>query len=85
MNKRHPEQYQSQELVESLRPLGIREIAERMEVSPLLVDQGNMLQDQNVSICCTCKIPWEQLDENGQLPYPTVSPPTGSTGPIMPY
>lgn len=82
MNKRHPETFQANELVESLQPLGIREIAERMEVSPLLVDQGSMIQDENASICCTCKIPWEQLDKNGQFPYPTVSPPVGSTGPL---
>ncbi len=56
MNKRHPENFQENELVESLQPLGIREIAERMEVSPLLVDQGNLMQDQNATVCCTCKI-----------------------------
>ena len=85
------------DLQESLRPLGIREIAERMEVSPLIMDQGDLsrealIQDQDASICCTCKIPWEDLEDKG-IPHPTVEGPMGAgtangglvSGPIWPY
>ena len=44
------------ELAASLEPLGLREINERMEVAPLLADQGSdgmMTQDW---VCCVCKI-----------------------------
>lgn len=81
----HP--FGPEELAASLTPLGIREITERMEVSPLLVDQGDLVAGQDASICCTCKIPWEQLDKNGMLSYAEVEPPqgAGNTGPIWPY
>jgi len=53
--------------VESRKPLGIREIGERMEVSPLLAGQGDMIQGQDF-VCCTCKIGPDVLDEDGLLP-----------------
>ena len=70
------------ELAASLVPLGIREITERMEVSPLLVDRGDLIQDENATICCTCKIPWD----GETIPYPHIEPPMGggSTGPFIP-
>lgn len=91
---RMPAPFDPAELEASLQPLGIREVAERMEVSPLLIDQGDLsrgalVQDQDASICCTCKIPWEDLNEKGEVPYPVVSPPMGASGgtsgPIWPY
>ena len=78
MNNHGKNTFDQTELAASLAPLGIREITERMEVSPLLVDQGDLIQDQNATICCTCKIPWEELDKSGNVPYPTVEPPTGA-------
>jgi hypothetical protein len=74
MNENPKNTHDPAQLAASLTPLGIREITERMEVSPLLVDQGDFTPDQSATICCTCKIPWEE----GQLPYPVVEPPMGS-------
>ena len=83
MSKHGKDTFDQNELEASLAPLGIREITERMEVTPLLVDQGDLTQDQNATICCTCKIPWEELGKDGTLPYPVVQPPMGSpTGPV---
>lgn len=77
MQKSTHQNYEQSELEASLAPLGIREIAERMEVSPLLVDQGDLTQDPNVSICCACKMPWDPSDT---IPYPVVEPPMGTGG-----
>lgn len=84
MNKHGKISFDQNELAASLVPLGICEITERMEVSPLLVDQGDLIQDENATICCTCKIPWEELDKSGNLPYPTVAPPMGAGGTAWP-
>lgn len=74
----HPDPvFDRNELAASLTPLGIREITERMEVSPLLVDQGDLTQDQTATVCCSCKFPRDVLDD-GSLPYPTVEGPIGS-------
>ncbi len=82
MKERGERTFDPQELAASLEPLGIREITERMEVSPLLVDQGDLVADQNHTICCTCKFPNPTPDEAGMLPYQEVEPPIGSpTGP----
>ena len=68
------------ELQASLQRLGIRELEERREISPLLTDTGTM--DKEVpSICCTCKIP-DPFGPDGNLPYPRIDPgPTGPTNP----
>ena len=44
MSKHGKISFDQNELAASLVPLGIREITERMEVSPLLVDQGDLIQ-----------------------------------------
>lgn len=81
MNEHGTPRQNPHELAASLTPLGIREITERMEVSPLLVDQGDLTEGQDASICCTCKIPWGE----GDLPYPEIDPPIGSPiGPFIP-
>jgi hypothetical protein len=68
------------ELEASLARLGIRELEERMEISPLLVDTGTTDKDLP-AICCTCKIP-DPFGPDGTLPYPTIDPwPTGPTNP----
>lgn len=70
------------ELEASLKRLGIRELEERMEISPLLTDTGTTGTDQEVpSFCCTCKIP-DPFGKDGTLPYPKIDPgPTGPTNP----
>jgi hypothetical protein len=70
------------ELETSLARLGIKELEERMEISPLLTDTGaGGIEDNAMENCCTCKIP-NPLDPNGNLPYPRIDPgPTGPTNP----
>jgi hypothetical protein len=70
------------ELEASLERLGIRELEERMEVSPLLIDTGiagtTATDPDTPSVCCTCKIP----GPDGTLPYPKIDlNPTGPTNP----
>ncbi len=70
------------ELEASLERLGIRELEERMEVSPLLIDTGiegtTPTDPATPSVCCTCKIP----GPDGMLPFPKSDPnPTGPTNP----
>ena len=68
------------ELEASLARLGIRELEERMEISPLLADTGTM-DKELPGICCTCKIP-DPFGPDGTLPWPTMDPgPTGPTNP----
>ena len=64
------------ELNASLRRLGIHELEQRMEFSPLLIDQGLDSAEQDLNMpCCVCKITDPtQLDENGMLPYPQMDP-----------
>jgi len=70
------------ELETSLARLGIRELEERMEISPLLTDTGTVGTDRDPGgICCTCKIP-NPFDPDGNLPYPKIDP--GPTGPTRP-
>jgi hypothetical protein len=65
------------ELETSLARLGIRELEERMEISPLLTDAGTEgLEENSASICCTCKIP-DPFGPDGTLPYPTMDPGPG--------
>lgn len=78
MNNHPNTHFDQAALAASLTPLGIREITERMEVSPLLVDQGDLTQDQTATVCCSCKFPRDVLDEDGSYPYPTVEGPIGS-------
>ena len=71
------------ELEASLQRLGIRELEERMEISPLLTDAGTTGKDQELSsICCTCKIP-DPFNPDGNLPYPGFT--IDSTGPTNPH
>ena len=67
------------ELNASLQRLGIRELEQRMEFSPLLIDQGLDPIDQDMGMpCCVCKISDPtHLDEGGMLPYPQMDPGTG--------
>ncbi|PJA75389.1 hypothetical protein CO151_06490 [bacterium CG_4_9_14_3_um_filter_65_15] len=60
------------ELDASLRRLGIQELQERLEFSPLLIDTGMTTGDDSLSMpCCVCKISDPQpLDGNGMLPFP---------------
>lgn len=70
------------ELEASLQRLGIRELEERMEISPLLTDTGTTTKGPEMaSICCTCKIP-DPFGPDGSLPYPEMS--IDSTGPTNP-
>ena len=82
MNRNTNPQFDQSELEASLKRLGIRELEERMEISPLLTETGTTATDPDVpSICCTCKIP-DPFGPDGQLPYPTIDPgPTGPTNP----
>lgn len=79
----NPEKMADQaDLAASLERLGIRELEERMEVSPLLIDtgiEGSTPENPDTpSICCTCKIP----GPDGMLPFPKMDPnPTGPTNP----
>jgi hypothetical protein len=79
MNRNESPPVAQPDLEASLRRLGVRELEERMEISPLLAGAG--IEDTAVEapvICCTCKMP---PPEN--LPYPTMLPtPTGPTNPV---
>ena len=73
----------------SLKRLGIRELEERLEVAPLLVDGGGdgpQEVDPNFpELCCVCKIGQPLPDPDESLPYPTMDPSGGvSTGPTNP-
>ena len=70
------------ELTASLRRLGIRELEERMEISPLLTGAGvEETNGEEPSICCTCKIP-NPIGPDGKIPWPKIEPtPTGPTNP----
>jgi hypothetical protein len=46
---------QPRPLPDSLASLGIEELQERLEISPLLADDG--VFDQEIDNCCSCKIP----------------------------
>ncbi len=66
----------------SLQRLGVRELDERLEFAPLLVEAG--LQDDTTDMqfeCCSCKL----LDPDHYRPYvPQIANPwggDGSTGP----
>ena len=82
MNPNTNPQFDQAELEASLTRLGIRELEERMEVSPLLTDPGIEGMDKDVpSMCCTCKVP-DPFGPDGTLPYPDMDPgPTGPTNP----
>ena len=80
MNQNTKNHFNQTELETSLARLGIRELEERMEISPLLTDPGVEGLDKDVpGICCTCKIP-DPFGPDGTLPYPNMIPnPTGPT------
>lgn len=47
-----------------LAPLGIHEVRERLEISPLLVDGNDSVTSDTT--CCTCKIrPHDPTDPDG--------------------
>ncbi len=61
------------ELAASLTRLGIRELEERMEISPLLLLGGDDAVTQSDTICCTCKIPVDpDISRDGMIPYPQI-------------
>jgi hypothetical protein len=62
MKNRKPDSIDQAELVASLEPLGIREINERLEVSPLLADRGAGMIEGQDTVCCVCKISPEVLE-----------------------
>lgn len=74
MNQKSNPQFDRTELEASLARLGIRELEERMEISPLLTGGGT--EEVGQSICCTCKIP-DLLGPDGTLPYPNMDPGPG--------
>jgi|GEM_PF-3298810 len=56
-----------------LTRLGIRELQERMEISPLLLTGAPEEVDEADTICCVCKIPGEDyIGKDGMLPYPMI-------------
>ncbi len=81
MNRRPTEHHQTDhhELAASLQRLGVRELEERLEVSPLLT-VATETPDEGSSVCCSCKFPPDIL-EDGKLPYPQLDPIPTSTGP----
>lgn len=78
MNVNEKPTFDQGELAASLAPLGIREITERMEVSPLLIDQGDLTQEETISVCCACKFPRDVLDDEGMVSMSEVEPPMGA-------
>ena len=63
--------FDPQELAASLDQLGVRELEQRLEFAPLLVDQSLDPGTQPVDMpCCVCKIGAPTVDESGMLPYP---------------
>lgn len=79
MDKNNNPHIDQTELENSLARLGIKELEERMEISPLLADTGAPGTEPNaIDNCCSCKIP----DPGEDLPYPRIDPaPTGPTNP----
>jgi hypothetical protein len=85
--KKHDEHPDHAELEASLERLGIRELEQRLEIAPLLMETsaagGDAVQPNDLDVCCACKIPYPGPD--GNLPYPTDDPSGGvSTGPTNP-
>jgi hypothetical protein len=75
------------DLEASLERLGIRELEQRLEIAPLLMETsaagGADVMPNDLDVCCACKIPYPGPD--GNLPYPTNDPTGGvSTGPTNP-
>lgn len=61
------------ELDAGLTRLGLRELEERMEISPLLITAGADTVTEQDTICCTCKVPGEYyVGKDGMLPYPQI-------------
>lgn len=60
------------ELDASMRRLGIQELQERLEFSPLLIDTGMTAGDDSACMpCCVCKIREPApVDDSGMLPFP---------------
>jgi len=87
MTKSRDDQAPRTDLDASLERLGIRELEQRLEVAPLLLDAaaqgGDGVQSDDIAVCCACKIPYP----GGDLPYPTDDPTGGvptTTGPTYP-
>ena len=82
MNERPTHGFDENELSASLRGLGVIELEERLEFSPLLAS-GGAQDTAGSSACCSCKIPPDDIFD-GKLPAPTIDPGPdgwGSTGP----
>jgi len=88
MKYEHDDSAAGAELEQSLKRLNIRELEERMEISPLLMTTGETaVEPVKPGLCCVCKIP-NPFGPDGSLPYPTIDPGPGgeflSTGPTNP-
>lgn len=59
------------ELEAGLARLGIRELEERMEISPLLLLGEGDSEMESDFVCCTCKVPNPvDMGKDGLLPNP---------------
>jgi len=78
MNRNPQEIFERNELDASLTRLGVQELEERLEISPLLL-VSEATADDGTSVCCSCKMPPDFL-EDGNLPYPEVDPGPTTSG-----
>ena len=78
MNRNPQEIFDRNELDASLQRLGVQELEERLEISPLLLASETTAAD-GTSVCCSCKLPPDIL-EDGSLPYPQVDPGPDTSG-----
>ncbi len=61
--KRRPDPTAAADLEASLARLGVRELEERMELSPLLT--AGDVQDSDACECsCSCDVPWDPILED---------------------
>ena len=72
----HPA-FNDAELEASLRGLGVTEVEQRLEFSALLAGTtGGGAEDPSVSVCCTCKIPPDDIFGDGKPEIASQSDPT---------
>lgn len=73
MNKHEHDTFTAAELEASLRVLGAADLEQRLEFAPLLAGVGDDgAQDPNVSVCCSCKIPPDEIF-GGDEPKPIIA------------
>ncbi len=84
MKRITPEIFEQITLDVSLQRLGVVELEERMEFSPLLVEGGLQDTDRDTpTMCCVCKIP-DDYDLPGIRIFDPANGGDGSTGPTGP-